>query len=307
MGLYIALLFTLITLALLVLQVILRIRRKRKEKENVVIEEVNNFWRILVDVATIGAFVVGLISLYSIKPVIPTILNPFLPSATNVKSSEITITPVKTPSPTSLYPISNKTTSTIISISTKTQLSPITPSLTVQFVKSSSTIVPENLITLKAVLTDACNIRTGPSSNVYYIMFTYQKGEEITLFGSNEQRTWFAFLVPDGRQGWITKECLEYQFDPAQLTVLEDPPTPTPEPIQGGDCPPGKELKHPKGDANGDCKVSDSDYDIWKASYNKKKGEPGYNGRADFNGDGKVDGVDYMIWRENYGKKCFCE
>lgn len=67
-------------------------------------------------------------------------------------------------------------------------------------------------------------------------------------------------------------------------------PTNTPNPA----CP-----LQPRGDANCDGKINDTDYDIWRNFY---KGQPSTglpNINSDFNGDGKIDLKDFEIWRRN--------
>jgi outer membrane protein assembly factor BamB len=54
------------------------------------------------------------------------------------------------------------------------------------------------------------------------------------------------------------------------------------------------------GDANGDGKVDDSDYAIWRTNYNQTK--TGGATIGDFNNNGKVEGLDYVVWLTNYGK-----
>jgi hypothetical protein len=54
------------------------------------------------------------------------------------------------------------------------------------------------------------------------------------------------------------------------------------------------------GDANGDGKVDDADYAIWRTNYNQTK--TGGASIGDFNTNGKVEGLDYVIWLTNFGK-----
>jgi hypothetical protein len=54
------------------------------------------------------------------------------------------------------------------------------------------------------------------------------------------------------------------------------------------------------GDANGDGKVDDADYAIWRTNYNQTK--TGGASIGDFNTNGKVEGLDYLIWLTNFGK-----
>jgi alpha-glucosidase len=54
------------------------------------------------------------------------------------------------------------------------------------------------------------------------------------------------------------------------------------------------------GDANGDGKVDDTDFAIWRTNYNQTK--TGGASIGDFNNNGKVEGLDYVIWRNNFGK-----
>jgi hypothetical protein len=54
------------------------------------------------------------------------------------------------------------------------------------------------------------------------------------------------------------------------------------------------------GDANGDGKVDETDYAIWRTNYNQTK--TGGASIGDFNTNGKVEGLDYLIWLTNFGK-----
>ena len=47
------------------------------------------------------------------------------------------------------------------------------------------------------------------------------------------------------------------------------------------------------GDANGDCKVDNLDFGIWKGNYGSL-----YTENSDFNSDGKIDLIDFEVWRE---------
>jgi hypothetical protein len=64
----------------------------------------------------------------------------------------------------------------------------------------------------------------------------------------------------------------------------------------GGSCV----AYFPSGDANKDGNVNQLDKDILTATYNKNKGDAGYDARADFNGDDKVDFADLVILGQNY-------
>jgi len=64
--------------------------------------------------------------------------------------------------------------------------------------------------------------------------------------------------------------------------IVQSSPTPTVKP----------------GDANGDNRVDELDYNIWYSHYNQPLS--GIS-NGDFNGDSKVDGMDYSIWVNNYG------
>ena len=56
------------------------------------------------------------------------------------------------------------------------------------------------------------------------------------------------------------------------------------------------------GDLNNDGKVDITDYNIMKAAYGKKVGQPGYNAACDFDKDGIVSLKDYTIWYACYTK-----
>jgi len=53
------------------------------------------------------------------------------------------------------------------------------------------------------------------------------------------------------------------------------------------------------GDANGDGRVDNDDYDTWYDNYLKSTDKGSLEG--DFNGDGRVSGIDYSVWLSNYG------
>jgi chitodextrinase len=63
--------------------------------------------------------------------------------------------------------------------------------------------------------------------------------------------------------------------------------------------PPSPTATAKPGDANGDGKVDDADYAIWRTNYNQTKS--GGASIGDFNNNGKVEGLDYVIWRNNVG------
>ena len=52
------------------------------------------------------------------------------------------------------------------------------------------------------------------------------------------------------------------------------------------------------GDANGDGKVTGTDFSVWKL----QNGQSGAGLTADFNGDGKVTGTDFSIWKKHNGE-----
>src|SRR5262249_53210874 len=56
------------------------------------------------------------------------------------------------------------------------------------------------------------------------------------------------------------------------------------------------------GDVNGDNKVNISDLGILADSFNKSKGQAGYNPDADLNGDTKVSILDLGILADNFNK-----
>jgi hypothetical protein len=78
------------------------------------------------------------------------------------------------------------------------------------------------------------------------------------------------------------------------LTPGPTPGGPTPTPI-----PPSPTPAQKAGDANGDGKVDNADYDIWRTNYNQTKSGGATIG--DFNNNGKVDGLDYLIWHQHFG------
>lgn len=59
-------------------------------------------------------------------------------------------------------------------------------------------------------------------------------------------------------------------------------------------------IPAPKGDANGDGKVDESDYLIWSSYFGQSV--TGGVSMGDFDKNGKVDGIDYVIWVNTYGK-----
>ncbi len=53
-----------------------------------------------------------------------------------------------------------------------------------------------------------------------------------------------------------------------------------------------------RGDADGDGRVTESDYDIWDRNFDRSTSNREADG--DFNADGRVNGLDYVIWLTNF-------
>jgi len=60
------------------------------------------------------------------------------------------------------------------------------------------------------------------------------------------------------------------------------------------------------GDANGDCVVDATDYQLVKAHIPSIKGQPNWDKRCDLNNDDVVDGQDLQIVKANIGKNYDC-
>jgi len=57
-------------------------------------------------------------------------------------------------------------------------------------------------------------------------------------------------------------------------------------------------------DLNGDGKVDDTDFEIFKLAYPSKIGDANWNAACDFNNDGEVDSFDFAVFASYYGTTC---
>ena len=57
-------------------------------------------------------------------------------------------------------------------------------------------------------------------------------------------------------------------------------------------------------DLNGDCSVDDSDFLLFRSSYDKGAGDPGYNSCCDLNDDGRCDVSDFAFFVQHYLHEC---
>ncbi len=82
--------------------------------------------------------------------------------------------------------------------------------------------------------------------------------------------------------------------------IISSTTTPTPGPTSSvTPIPTSSPTPIPKpGDANGDGRVDETDYQIWLSHYNTNSAGA-TNG--DFNNNGRVDGLDFVIWLNYYG------
>jgi hypothetical protein len=129
------------------------------------------------------------------------------------------------------------------------------------------------------------------------------------------QKNYFgAYLGKTGGMGSLSPlntNGLGSQYGVSKLTVTADKVTGTfePNPDAGysyrdsftmfrGNFPTPTLQTTKTGDANGDGKVDEADYGIWRTNYNQTKS--GGASIGDFNGNGKVEGMDYVLWRQHY-------
>jgi len=54
------------------------------------------------------------------------------------------------------------------------------------------------------------------------------------------------------------------------------------------------------GDLDGDGDIDQSDYNLFRATFGRCRGQSGFNSNADYNGDGCINFVDYQIWYGYY-------
>jgi len=108
-----------------------------------------------------------------------------------------------------------------------------------------------------------------------------------------------------GKMYWVLMAQIA-GWNPGQVGPSPTPqPTlsPTPRPTNTPTPPPASTptpIRIP-GDANGDGRVDEVDYQIWFNHYDPSISQSGGTLIGDFNLDSKVNGLDYVIWLNNYG------
>jgi len=79
------------------------------------------------------------------------------------------------------------------------------------------------------VIGDGVNIRKGPDT-VYDVVNAYDKDTQVVVTGKNNDCSWVAVDLPDGKSGWIRADLLDFGVSCTLLSVPPIPPTPTPLP-----------------------------------------------------------------------------
>jgi uncharacterized protein YraI len=74
---------------------------------------------------------------------------------------------------------------------------------------------------------DGAHLRFGPG-NYYDIVSTASAGDKLILLGRNAGATWFRVQTRSGETAWISSTVIDLKVDPADIVIVEAPPTPTP-------------------------------------------------------------------------------
>jgi hypothetical protein len=127
-------------------------------------------------------------------------------------NSQPTRTPTKTRTPT---PEPTDTT-TPTKMPTKTATPTKTPTPT-------ETPTPEVVVKLTSV-----NVRSGPGTS-YPIIGVARQGESLIVLGRNHDGSWFKVELADGSEGWIAASVVDFDFDPEDIPVEQNIPTPPPQ------------------------------------------------------------------------------
>jgi uncharacterized protein YraI len=74
---------------------------------------------------------------------------------------------------------------------------------------------------------DGAHLRFGPG-DLYDIVGTANIGDKLILLGRNAGATWFRVQMRSGEIAWISSTVIDLKVDPADVLIVEAPPTPTP-------------------------------------------------------------------------------
>jgi uncharacterized protein YraI len=114
----------------------------------------------------------------------------------------------------------------------KTQLAEKPTALTLTAAPTMTTTItltPTEVVyfTPEITLADNTRLRLGPGTN-YPILTTLISGTVIRIMERNEEGTWFkAQVVLSGATAWISSEVFEVTFNPDQIKIAENIPTPS--------------------------------------------------------------------------------
>jgi uncharacterized protein YraI len=82
------------------------------------------------------------------------------------------------------------------------------------------TVTAEDKVALGEVAVDALNLRIGPGTN-HPVLRILNKGQELEIYGRNENHDWLLIELPSGTQGWVAAEFVETGTDISALPLRE--------------------------------------------------------------------------------------
>ena len=104
---------------------------------------------------------------------------------------------------------------------------------------ATSTPMPGALVTI-----DSLNVRSGPDT-VYSIIGSLSKGDLLDILGQAYSCAWLKIKMPNGSEGWVSSDLVEYEIPCSDIPAAAIPPTPIPQPTAlptNTDAPQGKTV-----------------------------------------------------------------
>ncbi len=79
------------------------------------------------------------------------------------------------------------------------------------------------------VKTNSLNVRSGPDT-VYSIVGSASQGDHLDILGQAYGCAWLKIKMPNGNEGWVSSDLVEYEIPCSDIPSAPVPPTPIPQP-----------------------------------------------------------------------------
>lgn len=132
------------------------------------------------------------------------------------------------------YSLETGETSTAFFAVTAPEATP-TPTATATTAPGQATATPTPANNIAIVVSNALNVRTGPST-LFPIITAVERGTQLIVLGQNQSGAWLLVRIPDGREGWVARAYTDYRLIAPVVPTPKPPPavaTPTPPFISG--------------------------------------------------------------------------